>query len=457
MAKPLLIMNIAGLGSQSVGPLTPHLSKLVDEGGALTSLQPPVPALTSPSQATILTGTLPDEHGIVANGWYFRDLALILNWQRSANLMQGETLWEAARAANLTFNCANLFWRYATHGTCDVNIIERPTYWADGRKSQDIYTEPGTIRDELVEQLGPFPLFRFWGPAADITSTRWIVDATLHLMEQQRFDLLLTYLPHLDYDHQRYGPDSPQGVQALRDVDAEAGRLIAGARSLGMEIAVVSDYAFEPVSRPIFLNRILREAGLIEVDHALNGEILEPGVSKAFAICDQQIAHAYVRADADVDKVRSLLAEVDGVEQVVGRDAMSRWGLNHQRAGELLAIAEPDCWFAYPYWLDDSLAPDFARCVAIHAKPGWDPAELFLAPGFRGKWQIAKRLLQSKLRIRAPFDVISSDATMVGGSHGRIPVSDRTRPVLMTSWARASDPATPMQDVKAILLQRLNA
>jgi len=455
MPERLLIVNIAGLGRDSVGPHTPQLAGLIEAGGSVTALDPPVPALTSPSQATILTGTPPRQHGIVANGWYFRDLALVLNWQRSARLLHGETIWEAARARNPSLKCANLFWRYATHSSSDVNVVERPTYWADGRKSPDIYTEPAELHEELVERLGPFPLFRFWGPAADITSTRWIVEATLLLIAQDRFDLLLTYLPHLDYDHQRYGPDSPQGRQALRDLDAEAGRLIDAARGRGLEIAVVSDYAFEPVSRPIFLNRVLREAGLIRVEQALNGELLEAGASQAFAVCDQQIAHVYVNAESEIERVEALLNSVDGVERVLDREAMRGLGIDHPRSGELLAVAEAACWFAYPYWLDEARAPDFARCVAIHAKPGWDPAELFLAPGLEGKLHLARRVLQAKLGIRAPFDVISTDAAMVGGSHGRIPVDDKTRPMLITSWPCGAGSPMPMQDVKSILVERL--
>ena len=455
MPQPLIIINIAGLGSSSLGSRTPQLSRLIDDGGSSSPIQPPVPALTSPAQATIATGTLPADHGIVANGWYFRDLSQVLNWQRSAQLVRGETIWEAIRAKQPAIQSANLFWRYATHGTCDVNVIERPTYWADGRKSQDIYTEPAHIRDELLEKLGPFPLFRFWGPAADITSTRWIVDATRQLMSQRRFGLLFTYLPHLDYDHQRYGPQSPEGERALTELDREAGRLLDTARELGFDIAVVSDYAFETVSKPVFLNRALREAGLVQVERAQNGELLEPGISSAFAVCDQQTAHVYVRAADNVGGVQKLLTQIDGVEHVFDRDAMARWGIDHPRSGELLAIAAADCWFAYPYWLDDSLAPDFASCVAIHAKPGWDPAELFLAPGLRGKLHLAKRFVQNKLHIRTPFDVISTDATRVRGSHGRIPMDDQTRPVLITSWSRSSASPLPAEDVKSLLVEHV--
>ncbi|MGB6042588.1 MAG: nucleotide pyrophosphatase/phosphodiesterase family protein [Pirellulales bacterium] len=455
MSRQLLLINIAGLSRSAVGSLTPNLARLAADGGNITALQPPVPALTSPSQATILTGTEPAEHGIVANGWYFQDLALILNWQRSARLLTGETIWEAGRKIDPDIKSASLFWRYATHATCDVSVVERPTYWADGRKSPDIYTQPASIRDELVQQLGQFPLFNFWGPAADITSTRWIVDATLHLIRQNRYGLLLTYLPHLDYDHQRFGPDSPQGQQALRDIDIEAGRLIDAAHESNMDVAVVSDYAFEPVSRPVYLNRVLRTAGFLQVQTAENGELLEAGASTAFAVCDQQIAHVYVNDSGVLDKVKQLLHNVDGVDQVLDQTEMDQLGIGHERSGQLLAIAAADCWFAYPYWLNDSNAPDFAHCVAIHAKPGWDPTELFLSPGLAGQLHLAKRILQSKLRIRTPFDVISGDASLIRGSHGRIPDSDPQRPVLMTSWQQDLSPVIPMHNVKTLLLTRL--
>ncbi len=455
MPNKLLLINIAGLGAGAVGQHTPHLQRFASFGSGVLALQPPVPALTSPAQATLLTGTVPASHGIVSNGWYFRELALVLNWQRSANLVQGETIWEAARAGRPQLRCANLFWRYATHSTTDLHIAERPTYWADGRKSPDIYTQPSSVRDQLVAELGPFPLFRFWGPAAGIESTRWIVDATIRLLQQDQYDLVLTYLPHLDYDHQRFGPQSPQGIQALRDVDAEAGRLMEVARGLDLQVAVVSDYAFEPVSRPVFLNQVLRREGLVQVQRAENGELLEPGASAAFAVCDQQTAHIYVRDESGIDRVRSILERTDGVDRVFDRQEMQGLGLQHARSGELFAIAQEDCWFAFPYWLEDQHAPDFAHCVAIHDKPGWDPSELFLRAGLGGKLHLAKRLLQKMLGLRAPFDVISGDMGLVGGSHGRIPTRDATRTVLMTNWDVANSKITRSDQVKDLLVQRL--
>lgn len=459
MSQPLLIVNVAGLGGKSVGVMTPNLMRLSESGQGCLGVRPPVPALTSSSQATLLTGSLPVQHGIVSNGWYFRELAQVLNWQRSGNLVAGESLWRAARGSRPNLRCANLFWRYATHSACDVNVVERPTYWADGRKSPDIYTEPGSVRNELFERFGPFPLFRFWGPAADIRSTQWIVNATIHFLEQDRFDLLLAYVPHLDYDHQRFGPDSEQAGQALRDMDGEVGRLIDASFARGVDVAVVSDYAFEPVSKPVFLNRVLREAGLVTVQQAENGELLELGASTAFAVCDQQVAHIYINDQSAIGKTRQLIEESDGVERVLDRSEMHELGLDHPRAGELFAIAEPECWFAYPYWFDESHAPDFAHCVAIHAKPGWDPSELFWRPGLSGKLHLAKRMLQKYAGIRAPFDVISADMSLVRGSHGRIPVSDDNRPVFIPSWSpmENSEQSEPigMPELKSILLKRL--
>jgi predicted AlkP superfamily pyrophosphatase or phosphodiesterase len=448
--KDLLVINIAGLGRASLGNRTPNLSKLA-AGGAISAVQPPVPALTSTSQATLLTGSLPTDHGIVANGWYFRELASILNWQRSARLVNGIPLWETLPD---DVTCANLFWRNSTHASCALKVTERPTYWVDGRKTPDIYTEPADVRNTLVSELGTFPLFKFWGPLAGIESTRWIVDATIHTINTRRYGVILTYLPHLDYDHQRFGPESAQGNKALLEVDAEAGRLLQIARDREMDVAIVSDYAFERVSKPIYLNRVLRANGLLETQLAENGELLEPGASRAFATCDQQIAHIYVHHKNDVESTRLLLAGQDGVDTVLNRREMESLGIAHERSGELLAIASADCWFAYHYWLDENNAPDFAPCVAIHDKPGFDPTELLMIPGVKGKLHLARRMAQKSVGQRIPFDVINTDSTAIRGSHGRIPTSDAQRPVLITSWTRDTCSLVPMQSVREILLRR---
>ena len=451
MFEPLLIINVAGLSHDAVGSDTPRLLELSNRGRRV-AVQPTAPALTSTSQATILTGSPPSKHGIVANGWYFRQLALILNWQRSANLMHGETLWDTARQIDNNLKTANLFWRYATHANCDLKITERPTYWADGRKSEDTYSVPTETRKELTEKLGQFPLFRFWGPVANIESTQWIVNATIHVIKKNEFGMVLTYLPHLDYDHQRFGPNSPEGQKALRDLDTEVGRLIDCADEHQLRIAIVSDYAFERVSRPVYLNRILREAGFISVHPAENGELLEPGASQAFAVCDQQIAHVYINDEAEAARIEQLLRNTPGVGQVFDRQQMRELGICHERSGELFLVAENDCWFAYSYWMDDANQPDFAKCVAIHDKPGFDPTELFMRPGMSGKLHVAKRFAQKTLGIRAPFDVISADAEMVRGSHGRIPVNNQNRPIFVSSWQHEESDFVPMESIKDMLI-----
>lgn len=452
----LLIINVVGLTPGGLTPQqTPALATFAEKQG-LKTLRPPLPAVTCTSQATITTGSLPCEHGIVSNGWYFRELAEMRFWCRSDHLVAGEKLWDALRRQRPGAKTANIFWRYCTHAACDITVTERPTYWADGRKGPDVYTEPAGLRDRLVEKLGEFPLFRFWGPATSIESTRWIVDATLHVLAAEQPDLLLTYLPHLDYDVQKFGPASEASAAAHREVDAEAARLISAAEAAGYEVAVLSEYGMTEVSQPVYLNRVLREAGLLRVQQARNGELLEAGASRAFAACSHQIAHVYVAREEDIPRVKQLLEATAGVDQVLDAAGKREAGLEHARSGELIAVAAPGAWFAYPYWLDDRHAPDFARCVAIHDKPGHDPVEMFFASGpFQGKLHAMKRLMQKNLSIRAPFDVIDLDATRIRGSHGRLPASEADSPVLLTSWPVEAAGPIPMTALKQMFLERL--
>lgn len=452
--RSLLLLNVVGLTPGGIGEQTPRISQFASQH-PLRTLQPPLPAVTCSSQATMTTGTLPAEHGVVSNGWYFRELGEVKFWCRSDHLVQGEKIWDELYSRDRSIRVANLFWRYCTHAACEITVTERPTYWATGRKGPDIYTEPAELRNELVETLGEFPLFRFWGPATSIESTRWIADATMHVMQSQQPDLVLAYLPHLDYDVQKFGPDSPESAVAHRQVDTEAGRLIDKAAELDYDVAIVSEYGMTSVTRSVALNRVLRTAGYLRVQHAQNGELLEPGASRAFAACSHQVAHVYIADPQDRQPVRQLLEATEGVERVLGEEEKRAAGLAHPRSGELVAIAAPDSWFSYPYWLDDAQAPDFASCVAIHDKPGHDPCEMFLGPG--GKRRVITRLLQTKLGFRVPFDVISLDTSQIRGSHGRLPDREADRPVLLTSWDLRLPDTIPMTDVKQLVIDRLLA
>jgi len=457
MPSKILVINLVGLTRQVLSQM-PGLASRYQQAGSLATLTPPLPAVTCTSQATITTGTLPRDHGIVSNGWYFQESGEVRFWMRSDRLVQGQKIWQAAKQARPGLTVANLFWRYCTHSECDITVTERPTYWANGRKSPDIYTSPGDLRNDLVESLGEFPLFRFWGPATSIESSQWIADATLQVMQKNDPDLTLTYLPHIDYDLQKFGPTSGEATQAIQQVDQVSCRLIDAARECGRQVVVLSEYGMTDVNRPVFLNRHLREAGLLAIQHAKNGELLEPAASRAFAACSHQVAHVYVNSAEDVLATKKLLSGIEGVDRVLAEDEIKAAGLDHHRTGQLVAVAERNCWFAYPYWLDDSAAPDFASCVAIHEKPGHDPAEMFLGPG--GKARAMRRLLQTKMGLRVPFDVISQDPGKIRGSHGRLPDDPDDAPIMLTDWSigpvnRAESSSMEMTEVKSVGLQRL--
>jgi predicted AlkP superfamily pyrophosphatase or phosphodiesterase len=436
---PVLVILAVGLSPALVGEHTPNLKRLAARG-ALRPLRTVTPAVTCTVQSTLVTGLPPGGHGAVANGWYFRDLSEVWLWRQSNRLVAGEKIWEAGRKRDPAFTCAKMFWWYNMYSSADWSATPRPMYPADGRKIPDHYAHPHELHDELDAKLGTFPLFKFWGPLTDISSTDWIARATLHVMQTRNPTLTLAYLPHLDYNLQRLGPDlaHPRVQQDLKELDAACGTLIDYAASSGREVIVVSEYGITPVSDAVHVNRALREAGLIRVRPEEHGrEILDPGASAAFALADHQVAHVYVNDASRISLVRSVLEKLDGVEQVLGEAGKRAMGLDHERSGELVAISRPDRWFSYYYWLDDRRAPDFARTVDIHRKPGYDPVELFVDPEIRFPmlatgWRLAKR----KLGLRTLLDVISlKDTRLVKGSHGRLTDDPQHGPLVISSRA----------------------
>lgn len=419
---PTLVLNVVGLSQDLLGPHTPHLSRLA-KSSVVRPIQAVTPAVTCSAQATYLTGKLPSEHGIVANGWYFRDLAEVWLWRQSNRLVQSPKVWDVARDRDPRFTVANLFWWYNMYSTVDWAVTPRPMYPADGRKLPDVYTHPPELRSTLTRQLGTFPLFQFWGPKADVASSRWITDAALHVLQKNQPTLTLVYLPHLDYNLQRLGPDlsNPRLQADLRAVDGLCGELLDAAKERGLRVMVLSEYGITKVTNAVHINRVLRQAGFIQVREELGREILDAGASRAFAVADHQIAHVYVKDPKDVPEVRGLLQSVDGIEHVLDETGKSQWGLDHERSGELVALSRADRWFSYYYWLDEQRAPDFASTVDIHRKPGYDPVELFFDPKLRAPGlAAAMRLAKRKLGFRALMNVISTSATpLVKGSHGR--------------------------------------
>lgn len=456
--RRLMVLNCVGLTPAMIGAHTPHLQRLAETGFA-RPLQTVLPAVTCSVQASMLTGLMPAQHGIVGNGWYFRELSEVMFWKQSNHLINGEKVYEAARRQlGPQHRTAKMFWWYNMYADVEWSVTPRPSYPADGRKLPDLYSKPADLRDQLQQRLGQFPLFNFWGPTADIRSTRWITDASCDLWKTAQPALMLVYLPHLDYNLQRLGPEDPAVNQDIRDLDEQAGRLIALAQETDSEVLVVSEYGISQVSRPIHLNRHLREAGLLRVRREpLGWESLDCGASRAFAVADHQLAHVYTDRGAKRGEIRKLLEAIPGVERVLDGEQLIQAGLSHERSGDLVCVSERDAWFTYYFWMDDAVAPDYARTVDIHRKPGYDPAELLVNPELTfPKLRVASRLARKILGFRYYMDVIGLQAEVVRGSHGRLPEPEHAAtdgPVLLCSNRSAERDEFHVCDVRDLILQ----
>ncbi|MGI5523218.1 alkaline phosphatase family protein [Micromonospora sp. CA-259024] len=455
MSRRLVVLDVVGLTPR----LLAHMPRLrgVADGGFRAELGTVLPAVTCSVQSTFLTGEPPSGHGIVGNGWYFRELGEVLLWRQHNALVGGEKLWQAARRAEPGYTVANVCWWYAMGADVDWTVTPRPVYYADGRKEPDCYTDPPELHDALTGRLGTFPLFTYWGPTAGLPSSRWICQAAEQILADVSPDLTLVYVPHLDYDLQRYGPSSAQAAAAAAELDAVLGPLLDAARARDATVVVLSEYGITDVSRPVDVNRLLRAEGLLRVHTQAGMEYLDPWTSKAFAVADHQIAHVYVRDPADVPAVAKLCAGLPGVAEVLDADGKAAHGLDHPRAGELVLVAEPDAWFTYYYWLDDDRAPDFARLVEIHRKPGYDPAELFFDPAAPGaaKRRAGVALARKKLGMRYLMSAVGLDAgaRAVRGSHGRLPDDPADGPVLLCSDPTVARDRIAATEVKALLLE----
>jgi predicted AlkP superfamily pyrophosphatase or phosphodiesterase len=320
------------------------------------------------------------------------------------------------------------------YSSVDYAVTPRPMYPADGRKIPDVHTKPGALRDELQSSLGTFPLFEFWGPRASIRSTQWIAASAKFVEAKFNPTLTLVYLPHLDYNLQRVGVSRAEDIaKDLSDVDAVCGDLIDYYEGRGARVVVLSEYGLRDVSQPVHINRALRVRGLLAFREERGLEMIDAGASAAFAVADHQIAHVYVNDRARMNEVRDLLERLPGVERVLGDTEKAAAHIDHGRAGDLIAVAKPEAWFTYYYWLDDAKAPDFARTVDIHRKPGYDPVELFLNPAIKVPaaavgWRLAKRAAG----FRTLLDVIPLDASLVRGSHGRTGPASADGPLLLS-------------------------
>ncbi len=439
--KRTAVINVVGLSESLLGEHTPRLNAFRKEG-ALARIRPAFPAVTCTAQSNYLTGLLPAQHGIVGNGWFNRELAEVHFWKQSNHLVAGRKLWETLREAEPQFTCAQLFWWFNMYAGVDWSITPRPIYSADGRKVFDIYAWPYSVRDEIKRDLGEFPFPGFWGPAAGVhtpqgppnVASRWIAESAKWIERKCSPSLSLIYLPHLDYNLQRFGPQSDAIASDIRCIDDLAGELIEFYGERSVQAVILSEYGITQVDTPIHLNRLFREQGWLTIKEELGRELLDCGASRVFAVADHQVAHIYLNDSSLANKVRALIQNLPGVGEVLDFNSKRTHGLAHPRAGDLVAVAAERAWFTYYYWFDDRRAPDFARTVDIHRKPGYDPVELFFDPATPLiKARIAWRLLQKRAGFRMLMDVIPLNPTLVKGSHGCTPSNPSKWPLLLTS------------------------
>ena len=451
--KKTAVIDIVGLSSRLICEHTPFLKRWVSDKN-VSHIEPVLPSVTTTVQTTYLTGKWPAEHGIVANGWFFRDTQEVALWKQSNKLVCSPNIWDNARNKKSDFTVANMFWWYNMYTSADYSVTPRPQYRANGLKVPDCYSHPAELRGKLQEKLGIFPLFDFWGPKTSIKSSQWIADASKLVHEWHNPDLLLVYLPHLDYVLQKYGHDEKYLVKDLNEIDEVCKGLISYLEAQDVEVLVLSEYGITEVDRPIHLNRILRKEGLLAIREENGLELLDAGASKAFALADHQIAHIYVNDHEYLEKVKEVLTDIEGVELIIDEETKKKYHLDHERAGELVVMADARSWFTYYYWLDEAKSPDFARTVDIHKKPGFDPVEMFLDKDKPFLYaRLALKLLGKKLGFRTLMNVISLDPALVKGSHGRLGSQDIDKAVLI-SKNRKSENVRPI-DIHDIIMETL--
>ena len=414
MNDRVVLLSIPGLRPQDVDSM-PNLSRLAADR---TSLGPSFPCVTCPVQANMTTGVLPSEHGVIANGFYYREKQEVEMWTAWNECILAPQLWDTLHEKRPGTTSAVWFPLHSKGAGADYICTPAPIHNPDGSESLWCYTQPTPLYGELRDQLGHFPLQHFWGPAANIKSSAWIIDSAVIAAQQFKPDFFYIYLPHLDYAAQKLGPDSPAALAALAELDDALGRLIEGLNAAGSREPlwlVASEYTISPVNHVSYPNRVLREAGLLTVKPAEGGgELIDFATSAAWALVDHQFSHVFVRdAAADVvDQVVKLFTGREGFAEVVAGADRKRYDLDHPRSGEVVLVSPADSWQAYYYWLDDDDAPAFARTVDIHRKPGYDPVEMHFDMATRS---------------------IPLDATLVKGSHGAPARHESQRGVILSS------------------------
>ena len=383
MVKHVIILDIVGLESSHLSSnIIPNIANIANEGESF-KMEPVFPAVTCTVQASLLSGQYPNKHGIISNGLYDKTNYTVSFWEQSNSLVQADRIWDIAKRQNSSsIKSAVLFGQNTMYCKSDVVITPRPLHMEDGMIMW-CYSKPLGYYEALKQKYGEFNLATYWGPLASYKSSNWIVQAACDTLENERPNLMFTYIPHLDYSVQRFGKNSNEVREDLRRADDLVGQVIQKTKALGIkddtQFVIFSEYGFNDVQSHVPLNRKLREAGLLTVRTINDREYIDFELSKAFAMVDHQIAHVYVNDD-HIEPIKRVLENIEGVERILSTEDKKTLNINHERSGDLIALANKDSWFSYYWWNDDTKAPNFAKTVDIHRKPGYDPAELFIDP-----------------------------------------------------------------------------
>jgi len=402
MDKHLIVVDIAGLEPGLISEdRTPNICSLSAKG-EFARVRPVFPAVTCTSQASMLSGTYPRQHGIISNGLYDRQTHTVSFWEQSSSLVQAEKVWDIAKRGGSGRTTAVLFWQNTMYADADIVLTPRPLHMED-RMIMWCYSRPPGLYEKISNEIGKFDLSTYWGPLASNKSSEWIGKASELVLERQKPNILFTYIPHLDYIFQREGIFPKNLKEEIRFVDNIVGNIMKKTIDLGIrdqtQFVILSEYGFSDVTSDIPINRVFREHGLLAVREIEGREYIDFEYSLAFAMVDHQVAHIYVRGTS-VQQVKRILDAIEGIDTVLDEEGKKLMNIDHERSGDLIAISDKDRWFSYYWWFEEEKSPPFANRVDIHRKPGYDPSELFI---------------DSKTN-RIPLN-----GKMVKASHGRVP------------------------------------
>lgn len=398
MNSTTFVLSIPALRDQDLASM-PQLSSLT-AAGSKAKIQHSFPAVTWPSQATVLTGSAPCDHGVVANGFFWREESKLEMWTAWNDVIQRPQVWDILKQKNSDIKTAAWFPMLSKGCGADHVCMPAPIHQPDGSEDLWCYTKPQEFYGELLEQIEHFPLQHFWGPLANINSTEWILQSALLAAKKFSPDFWYVYLPHLDYAAQKDGPHSDAANRSLQELDQAIGNFANQVQKFSQaQWLVVSEYVITEVNHVSYPNQVLRKFGLLEIDETDDGELLNMKNSRAWALADHQFSQVFVK-DRNPDllqQVVEIFEDEEGFQMVLAGDQLEYLDMNHERSGDVILISNPDSWQAYYWWLDDGAAPGFARTVDIHRKPGYDPVELHFDPATKS---------------------IPLDASLIKGSHG---------------------------------------